>query len=175
MTAPASPLGRVAAAWGVLGVMTLIGEAAWRLSGYAVEAIAGGLTPLQWAVMLGFAAFMGYSEGYRGFHRAFAPRVTARARRLAREPKLHLVVVAPLVCMGFLHATRKRLTVSWVLVSMIVLLVIGVRQLPQPWRGIADAGVVVGLSWGLASIAWFAVLALRGTPHEVPADFPGDD
>mgnify|MGYP000297471930 CR=1 FL=1 len=167
-------MGRAAAVWGVLGVLLLLGEAAWRLAGHAHQAIASGLTAAQWAALVGFSVFMAYSEGYKGFHKAFAPRVTARALRLAESPSLHLVLLAPLVCMGFLHGTRKRLIVSWTLLVAIVLLVIGVRQLPQPWRGICDAGVVVGLSWGAMSVVYFAVRALRGLPQLVPADFPGD-
>ena len=31
---------------------------------------------------------------------------------------------------------------------------VAVHQLVQPWRGILDAGVVVGLSWGLASFVY---------------------
>ena len=54
----------------------------------------------------------------------------------------------------------------------IVSLVIAVRWLEQPWRGIVDAGVVVGLSWGLVSMAAFTLRALTdpGYPYgpEVP-------
>ena len=32
------------------------------------------------------------------------------------------------------------------------------QYLPQPWRGVLDAGVVVGLGWGILSIV---ALALR--------------
>ena len=39
-------------------------------------------------------------------------------------------------------------------------------MLPQPWRGIVDVGVVIGLGWGaLATLALF-VAALRG--HQEP-------
>ena len=33
-----------------------------------------------------------------------------------------------------------------------IVLIVSVRQLPQPWRGMVDAGVVVGLTWGVVSI-----------------------
>jgi hypothetical protein len=42
----------------------------------------------------------------------------------------------------------------------------------QPWRGIVDAGVVVGLGIGTASIVWHAVRAMAGTPPPVGADLP---
>jgi hypothetical protein len=35
------------------------------------------------------------------------------------------------------------------------------RQLPQPWRGILDAGVVTGLSLGIVSILYFLLNSLR--------------
>jgi hypothetical protein len=50
---------------------------------------------------------------------------------------------------------------GWVMVSIIAALVIGVRHVPQPWRGIIDAGVVVGLGIGLVSLLarYFAALS----------------
>ena len=42
----------------------------------------------------------------------------------------------------------------------IVILVIIIRQLDQPWRGIVDAGVVIGLVWGALSIVVMFVRAV---------------
>ena len=81
-------------------------------------------------------------------------------------------MLAPFTCMGLLHATKKRRIVSWSLLTGIVLLVVLVRQLPSPWRGIIDLGVVLGLSTGLASIAWFTARTLAGSPPQVPSDMP---
>jgi hypothetical protein len=39
--------------------------------------------------------------------------------------------------------------------------VVVARQLPQPWRGILDAGVVTGLSLGIMSILYFLLNSLR--------------
>ena len=55
---------------------------------------------------------------------------------------------------------------SVVLLVMIVVFIIIAHQLPQPWRGILDLGVVVGLSWGLVTILVFSWLAL--TRDEFP-------
>ena len=41
--------------------------------------------------------------------------------------------------------------VVWIGTTAIVGLVLLVQGFSQPWRGIADAGVVVGLTWGLLS------------------------
>jgi uncharacterized membrane protein HdeD (DUF308 family) len=72
------------------------------------------------------------------------------------------VALAPLFCMGFFHGSRARLARSWLLTLGIVALVLGIRAMPQPWRGLIDAGVVVGLSWGSVSILVHAVRASRG-------------
>jgi apolipoprotein N-acyltransferase len=92
----------------------------------------------------------------------------------ARHPRPVIVVLAPLFCMGLFHATRKRLIVSWCALIGIVGLIVLVRQLDQPWRGIVDGGVVAGLGWGLVAMLWFMVRALLGHPMPVPADVPED-
>ena len=159
--------------WGVAGVLLLLGQAVYRLLPYALELVDHRLGALEIAVLVGWVVINGYSEGHRGFHRAFAPRVIARAQALDADPRPLLVVLAPLYCMGLLHATRKRLIVSWILTLAIVGIVIVVRMIDQPWRGIIDAGVVVGLAWGAASMIYFLVLALRGRTMPVPPDLPG--
>ena len=62
--------------------------------------------------------------------------------------------------MGLFHAPRRVLIVSRSMVVGIVLLVVTVRQLAQPWRGIIDAGVVVGLGLGLVSLGYLFVRAV---------------
>ena len=143
-----------------------------RLSQPVVEVFSQGLTPLQVALAALWTAFMLYTEGWRGFHLQFSPRVVRRAWALADDPGLVRVLLAPAMCMGLIHANRKRLTVSWSLVTMIVVLVVAVRQMPQPWRAIVDVGVVLGLTAGLASVLFFWVGAIRGRVPDVPADLP---
>ena len=141
------------AGWGVAGIVGLLVQALVRLTPLALEPIEKGmLTPGHWALYLGWSAFNAYAEGYRGFQKAFVPRVVARAAYLARNPTLLRVLLAPLFCMAMFHARRKNLILSWGLVGIIVALVIAIRFLPQPWRGIVDAGVVVGLGWGTLAL-----------------------
>jgi hypothetical protein len=169
---PPRPL-PLAAIWGVGGVAFMLVMALARLGPVALEPIrTDALSGWQVALYGGWVVFMAYTEGYRGFQLAWSPRVVARALHVARRPRPHLVVLAPLVCMGLLHATRKRLIVSWTLTIGIVTLVILVRQLPQPWRGIVDGGVVVGLGWGLIALLWFFGRGLCGKDMPVPADVP---
>ena len=154
--------------WGLTGVVLLLGQALWRLVPLAAEPfVQPGFTTLHWVLYAAFAVFMAWSEGYRGFQKAFAPRVVSRARRLPSRPAWTWVL-APAVCMGLLHATRKRLIVSWVLLIGIVSLVVAVKQLPWQWRAIVDGGVVVGLGWGVLAVLAFAV---RGS--EADPEYPG--
>jgi len=76
--------------------------------------------------------------------------------------------------MGFIHATRERMILSISLTLMIVCFVFAVRMLPQPWRGIVDAGVVTGLLLGVGSIFYYFVQSLvRPDLLKAPSDVPG--
>lgn len=171
MSAP-SLLGRFAAAWGVLGVLALLGQALVRLLPRAIEAVQLGLTTVQLVVLVVWLVFMVWTEGVRGFHRRFSPRVVARAIWLSHNPRPLFVLLAPIFCMSLFHASRRGLLVARVLVLAIVVLVAIVSQMSQPWRGIVDAGVVAGLGVGALSILLFAVRALGGTAPPVPPDLP---
>lgn len=158
--------------WGVAGVLVLLVQAIYRLTPYAFDAVDSPLGAPELAVLVGWVAMNGYSEGYRGFHKMFSPRVIARARALDADPRPLFVALAPLYCMGLFHATRKRLIVSWILTLGIIAIVIVVRLLAQPWRGIIDAGVVVGLACGVVSTIYFLALAFAGRDMPVPPDLP---
>ncbi len=160
------------AAWGVLGVVALLAQALWRLTPLAMEAVAGGLSAFQWAVLGAWVLVNAHAEGYRGFHQRFSPRVVARAMALARSPRPLHVLVAPLFCMSLLHASRRGLAVAYGILGGVILLVLAVRHLDQPWRGIVDAGVVVGLGLGLVSIVWHALRAVLGHPPPSHPDLP---
>ena len=167
------PLGRLAAAWGIAGVTLLIVRALWRIVPPALDIVGEpSLGAAGWAATAAWLAFMGYFEGYKGFQRGFAPRVVVRAAHLAREPRPLHVALAPLFCIGLIHASRRRLITSWSLVAGIFALVIGVRHVAQPLRGVVDAGVVLGLAWGLAALLALAARAVAGRLPAVGADLP---
>jgi hypothetical protein len=167
------PAGALAAAWGIAGVLLLLLRAVVGLSPNVLQAAGdASLGALHWSLAAVWLVFMGYSEGYRGFQRGFAPRVVARAVHLARAPRPLHALLAPFFCMGLFHASRRRLLTSWTLVFMIVGLVTVVRLVPQPWRGLIDAGVILGLGWGILAVLVFVAQALRGHPPAVPADLP---
>lgn len=166
-------MGLVGAFWGIAGVVCLLGSAVWRLSVVASEALASPLDWYHWAVLVAFTLFMAFSEGYRGFQQGFSPRVAARARYLRENPRPHFVLLAPLFCMGYFHATRKRQLISLIVTAAIVGVVLLVKLMPQPWRGIIDVGVVVGLGWGIVSILVFTATTFAADAPfhdpEVPA------
>lgn len=160
--------------WGTGGVMLLVAQGILRLYPLALEPIVeGSLTATQWLIYLAWVAFNTFVEGYRGFQKGFSPRVVVRALHLARKPRAWLLVLAPLYCMGLVHATRRRLISSWLLLIGIVSVVVLVRNLDQPWRGIVDGGVVVGLTYGLIVLAVCLVRGLAGRRLEIDPDLPG--
>lgn len=159
-------------AWAVLGFAALLGKALYQLSPLAYDAVRGDLTGVQIGFAVGWTAWMWYTEGYRAFQKQLCPRLVARATWLGRNPRPWLVALAPLYAMGLFHASRKRLIISWVVLIGIVGLVIGVRFLPAPWRGLVDLGVVVGLGWGLGWLLYTWVLAIAGREPGVDPELP---
>ena len=145
--------------WGVGGVLALLVFAIYRLAPMAFALQDAALGLVHWPLLLFSVSYMAYAEGFKGFHLGFAPRVVKRALYLKKNPKLAHVVLAPLFCMGYIHATRRRQITSLGLTSLIIVLVVLVRLLPQPWRGILDAGVVTGLTIGCLSIMYFLLHA----------------
>ena len=58
--------------------------------------------------------------------------------------------------------------------SLVVLLVIWVKSLNEPWRGIIDAGVVAGLGLGMLSMLGYFVLGLMGREVKHDPCVPGN-
>lgn len=164
--------GKIAAVWGVLGVVGLLTQALVRLGPRAIEAVRMDLEVQHWIVLGVWVTFMAHAEGYKGFHRRFSPRVVARAQTLVASRSVLHRLLAPAYCMSLLHASRHGLVVAWCVVVGIVGLVAIVSTMSQPWRGIVDAGVVVGLGIGLLSIVLHAVRAMGGTPPPIAPDLP---
>jgi hypothetical protein len=161
--------------WGVGGVLLLLASALYRLTPRALTLFGDvEVAPWQWGLTALWVVFMAWSEGYKGFQKAFSPRVVARSFHLPTLKSPLLFVLAPAFAMGLIHARKGRQIVSWVLLTFIVVLVITVRFLPAPWRAMVDAGVVVGLLWGAISILVIFARALGGKVPGVPLDMPGD-
>jgi len=153
-------MGIIGVIWAIIGVSALLLNPILRLAPRGLEAMNMELSGLQWALLIIFALFMIYSEGVRGFQKNFSPRTAARLRVLREKPTLLRVVLAPFFAMGFFQANRKTRIVVWVILIMVICLIALVSLLSQPWRGIIDVGVVLGLSWGLISFWIFTIKAL---------------
>lgn len=143
--------------WALAGITLIFLSAIGRMAPYALEALRSELSVAEWAMLLSWSVFMLITEGYMGFQKRFAPRVAARARNLLSSPNVLNIALAPLFCMGYFHAPKKRIIIIWSATFVIALLVVLVRQLVQPWRGIIDTGVIIGLGYGLASIYYFFI------------------
>ncbi len=142
----------IAIVWGVGAIAALLVFVVVRLGQITWEAIAVGMPPAAWVLMLANCVFLAYAEGYRGFQLRFSPRVAARALYLSEHPSPLRLGLAPLFCAGYFAASPRVLRITWIGTALIIFLVIVVQRLPQPWRGVVDAGVVIGIGWGVASL-----------------------
>lgn len=152
---------KLGATWGILGITLIIGSAIVRLFPKAVDAIHFGLSPFEWIALLVWVSFMLFFEGYRGFQLNFSPRFAARLWHLLQKGRAVDLLLAPFYCMGFFHTTRRRMISSWTLAVGVTLFILVVVHIAQPWRGIIDWGVVLGLLYGLICIYVFTWQTLR--------------
>jgi hypothetical protein len=166
-------IGSLGALWGAAGMFALLGFAIWRLALKAHAAYEMGLTAGQWALTVAVLVFMGYSEGYKGFQKKFSPRTAARVRYLRDRPNGLRSLLAPVFAMGFFHSNRRTKIVAFAMTFGILILVLLVHRLDQPWRGIIDAGVVLGLSWGVVSLAAAVRAALTRADYTASPEVPG--
>jgi len=183
--APACPFTRFAASfgslWGSFGVVYILAKAIFRVLPIALEPLSAeasfALSPIQWSLYALSCLFFAYAEGYKGFHKKFAPLVVKRSftlvigTRQGNNPINFLL--APLYSMGLWGATTKRLIVSWGVTTGVAMIVALVKRLPAAPRCILDAGVVVGLTIGSASILYhFVSSLLTGKLPNVDACLP---
>lgn len=160
------------ALWGMSGVLLLLGSAVYRLTPLAIDAFSYDWSWRHWSSLALMTFFMAYAEGYRAFQQGFSPRVAARARYLRDHPNFVHALLAPLFCMAYFHAPRRRRITSISVTAGIVILVVLVRLLPQPWRGIIDGSVVVGLAWGLVSLLIFGYQAFTADRFNYSPEVP---
>ncbi len=168
-------LGVIGVVWGLAGVVLLLGYALIRLYPVTMEAFDQPLAWYHWVCLVGFIVFMAYSEGYRGFQQAFSPRVAARLKYLYDHPRPLHVLLSPLFCMGYFYIRKQRRIVIYILTIGIIAIIVAVKWLAQPWRGIVDAGVLVGLTWGLVTVLIFTRQAFIRKPFPYSPEVPDED
>jgi hypothetical protein len=154
------------------GIGLLLGSAIYRLSTIGWQTFDYSLEWYHWLALVVSIVFMGFSEGYRGFQQGWSPRVAARILYLSQNVSPLRLLLAPLFCMGFFSIVRKRMIVTYSLTLGIIVMVLLVHQLAQPWRGIVDLGVVTGLLWGLTSTVLFTLRAFFGKNFEHSPEVP---
>ncbi len=165
-------LALVAVLWGVTGISLVFGSAIYRLGLISLEIFSHPLQWYHWAALLFSVVFMGFAEGYRGFQQGYSPRVAARLLYLKHNVTPLRLLLAPLFCMGFFDIKKSRMIISYCLLVGILILVQLVHLLEQPWRGIVDGGVVVGLTWGSISIVLFILKAFFTDRFEHSPEMP---
>ena len=151
---PVTLVGVVAACWATVGLCGLLLFAIVRLSMVVAEGAGFAWDWLHWTVAAANAAFMAWSEGYRGFQLRFSPRSAARVKLLLHHASGPSTLLAPVFAMGYFNATPRRMVGVYGLTVFVVGAIVVVHALPQPWRAALDIGVVIGLAWGVASFLW---------------------
>lgn len=149
--------------WCLLGCSAILFRALGRMWPHVQEMWSYHLTPIQWICLIGWSIMSIHAEGYRGFHKKYCPRVVHRSFYLGawQGAPFWMVLLGPFFAVGLFFANRKRLIISWCLFGGIAGLVILLKQVAQPWRGIVDTGVLIGLSIGLLSLIYHAQRAFR--------------
>lgn len=165
-------VGIFGALWSITGVLLLLVGAIYRLTLVAMEAFSYEFFWYHWVALVLNGLFMAYAKGYCGFQKGFSPRMAVRAKYLKDYPNALYALLGPLFCMGYLCASTKR-KVSIILLTVgIIVLVLVVRVLSQPWRGIVHLGVIIGLTWGLISLLIFSLLAFTSEKFEYSPEVP---
>lgn len=171
MSAPSSPsrVGKIIACWGIAQITLLLASSVFRLTPKALEPWNdGSLSNVQKVLFFGWIVANAYMEGYRGFQQRFCPRVVGRAKQLAEAPTLLRTVLALPFCLSLYDAPRRDIIARWIFLTALVTLIAAVKQLPQPWLGIIDGGVVVGLAWGMVmTVVYFVRFLSSGEVPEV--------
>ncbi|MEO1856633.1 MAG: hypothetical protein ABGY95_04610 [Rubritalea sp.] len=163
----------IAAIWGALGVFLLVGKSLQSLFVHAKEAVSNGLSTYQVVFLILYSLFMLYFEGYKGFQKKFSPRTAARVHYLYLNPRPLHVLFAPFFCVGYFYAKRKVRIIAITLSILILCVVFLMSEFcTQPWRGIIDIGVILGLSYGLLSFACFLVKVFTTKDHGISPEIP---
>lgn len=165
-------MGLLGALWGLGGFSLILGYAIVRLAPIGIDAFSHQFRWYHWVALAVTTFFMAYWEGYRGFQKGLSPRVAARAKHMNNHPRLLHILLGPFYCLGYFHSSTKRKIVAYSLTTTIIILVSLVRHLDQPWRGIIDIGVVVGLSWGLVSLFVFSIQAFTSNEFNHSPEVP---
>ncbi|MBT3756892.1 MAG: hypothetical protein HOK80_08665 [Candidatus Cloacimonetes bacterium] len=134
------------------GVIAIFSSAIYRLYPHVKESMSLEFSALNWTVLAAYLIVMIVGKGYFALHRGFVPRVIVRSEQIISNGNLIDKLLAPLYCMGFFKAPKKRMIISYLMILFIISFLVSASKIVQPWRGIIDLGVIVGLSLGIISL-----------------------
>jgi len=147
--------GIAAGVWGILGFSVLVGNALRGMSAEIEYILATPLTAWQTVGFVLIVLVFGLAKGYFIFRQRFCRSYASRIGELIRPPvKLLYAVLAPLYCLNMIGAERRQLVRGYALVAGIILMIISVKFVPFPWRGMILTGVAVALTWAALEIAY---------------------
>lgn len=156
-----NPLSTMTLFWAISGITLFLGGAIIRLLPNAIEALRSDLTYIQWLVAASWLIYMLATEGYYGFQKRMAPRFAARTLYVITQGTTVERILSPVFCIGYFGTIKKRLIVIWSLTVGIVVLIMAVRLLSEPWRGIIDLGVIAGVGYGLITVYVYTFKTIR--------------
>lgn len=159
-----------ARAWAVAGLALLLGRASVSLffKGYREVLDPPLLSNLEWGALALIVVLFAWGEGWMALHRKWAPRVAGRMRAIDERTPPHLLVFAPLHAVGLVGAPRRTLVRTWAGAGAIVVAIVAVRQMAQPWQGMIKLGVSLALAIGVVSLVGRAVDGAVHSPDLPP-------
>ena len=155
------PGDRAAALWALVGSGLVFLQAVVALGARGVATVRAGLEPTEWWALGVLTAAFVYGEGILALERRFIPALVRRAGRLRTVRHTGMRLLAPLYAFSLVGAPLATLVRAWAGVAAIVVAVVAVRALPEPWRGIVDLAVAAALAWALVALVRQGGKALR--------------
>ncbi len=147
--------GIAAGTWGILGFTVLVARALLGMSPEIGDMLATPLNAWHQIGLVVIVLVFGLGKGYFIFRQRFCPSYVSRIGELSLPPvKLLNAVLAPLYCLNLIGAERRQLVRGYAIVTGIILMIISVKIVPSPWRGMILTGVALALTWAALEIAY---------------------
>ncbi|HTQ03279.1 MAG TPA: hypothetical protein VMI54_05460 [Polyangiaceae bacterium] len=148
--------------WSSGVVLLTLADGAYRTGLRALYTVERGLTRGEWLALAASVVLFTFGEGHAVLARRFAPAVVARAFSSTAPNGRAALVLGPLHALALARVTWREALRNWAVLAVIAGAIHAVRALPEPWRGVVDAGVFAALLWGslaLVAVAGRAALA----------------